>query len=546
MDETDYANDAVVVFGFLPVPADSDPTPDGPKLRRCLVIRVDEEMYTSRPFLFVNLYWYEGFSSIPLGKAKLILRPKDSKDLINLNDRRVRSFTELRKNVDIAALFIGNRRVYRELLKAAGNELAKRVLLRASELAALHAFHSSSRALKQIRSSGFLEGVISSDEEQFSFLSLRKLMEEDQRRFPPDIERIHAVVEISPRKLLTVNLQFYEALRTVQPLTVVIGANGVGKTRLLIALARAIMGKGGNGATVFERDGTPASLKGFSPISFTYEKTLWGSLARAGARVIALGVASGNWRSLGRLLQSLALADKDDFSIKAFCRVVSDVVAINDMHIPTVGRTSLDAGGAQPSIRLIDLSNGPSNEILAAVDAARDVYFESEDKGRYHPSSGQRSVLLFTAHLYAEASNGALILIDEPENHLHPQFVSIMMQTLRRTLVATESRAVVVTHSPFVVREVDNSAVLILGKDENAQPALYRTTLQTLGADVSAISDHIFRDSEVKKAYERRIDEILSEATSDLERSQLIEEVEAEVGRDAEIYVRLRAAESSQ
>ena len=104
-----------------------------------------------------------------------------------------------------------------------------------------------------------------------------------------------------------------------------------------------------------------------------------------------------------------------------------------------------------------------------------------------------------------------MVLVDEPENHLHPAFISILMKVFTSTLVATESRAVVVTHSPFVVRELDREAVMILKQNSEGLPELFHPSLQTLGGDVSMIVDHVFQDNLIKKAFERRIDEVLAE-----------------------------------
>ena len=108
----------------------------------------------------------------------------------------------------------------------------------------------------------------------------------------------------------------------------------------------------------------------------------------------------------------------------------------------------------------------------------------------------------------------SLLLIDEPENHLHPQFISLLMQTLSTALQAVESVAILVTHSPYVVREVEKSAVLILDADESGLPVVYRPTLQTLGGDISLISDYVFGDLDLRKGYQEMIDRVMSDSSS--------------------------------
>lgn len=511
--------------------------------RDCLLLAIRNPDF-KQPFLKVECHWISNGRVRHLSDVKLIVRAPERGQLMALLDHRTFfTFDELSVQVGLAALFIGSRRDYRQLVDAAGGDrqLVKRLLSRCNELAALYAFASSSTLLRKIRTDPHYSAIVSTDEEQFALFALDSLLQEELRSFPPDIEGIDAKFEIAPQKLLQVHLTYGSVLDSPQPMTVVIGPNGVGKTRLLLGLAKAALGRRRTELSAYS-GGEKVPVTWLPLVSFTYERSLWAGIARSGARIVSLGVSASNWRGFTKVLRALALDQRHaKFNLSALNEVMGGVVNLDQLYLPTLVRTSQDVGHPHPSIPLSGLGDSSDPSVVSALDLTNEAYFWSNDIGFYRISSGQKSVLLFGAHLFKEAALGAFVLIDEPENHLHPRFVSILMQMVHKVLIATESRAVVVTHSPFVVREVDKTAVLIMQSDENGDPALYRTSMQTLGADVSSVADHVFQDADTRKNYERRIDAMLSQAQDEQERQRVVETVKASVGRDAELYIRMKA-----
>jgi ATPase subunit of ABC transporter with duplicated ATPase domains len=161
----------------------------------------------------------------------------------------------------------------------------------------------------------------------------------------------------------------------------------------------------------------------------------------------------------------------------------------------------------------------------------------------YTLSSGERSLTLFCTRLIKASRKSALVLIDEPENHLHPRFITLMMQALSRSLQATGSRALLVTHSPFVVREFERSTVKVMKRNRDGVPELYRPAMQTLGGDVSMISDYVFEDTETKKGFEESIDRAMREQSRkhDVDAGDLTSILAAGLGEDAMSYLIARS-----
>lgn len=132
---------------------------------------------------------------------------------------------------------------------------------------------------------------------------------------------------------------------------------------------------------------------------------------------------------------------------------------------------------------------------ISGVDFSRNlIYLDADHKPR-KLSTGQHAFLQFSLNALANAGPASVFLIDEPENFLHPNLISQFMRLLNQILKATKSIAIIATHSPFVVREVQSEQVHVLDFDpESGVTRVLKPRLQTLGANISSISTEVFGD----------------------------------------------------
>jgi len=117
-------------------------------------------------------------------------------------------------------------------------------------------------------------------------------------------------------------------------------------------------------------------------------------------------------------------------------------------------------------------------------------------------SSGELALFSLAVHLASAMEQASLLLLDEPETHLHPHFISQLMDLLDRILKSTKSCAIIATHSPFIVREVPSRRVQVLVKDGSLTIAS-KPRLQTFGASIDKIAQDAFADSEIDHLHER-------------------------------------------
>jgi hypothetical protein len=116
-------------------------------------------------------------------------------------------------------------------------------------------------------------------------------------------------------------------------------------------------------------------------------------------------------------------------------------------------------------------------------------------------SSGELAMLRFAAQAAGSIEMGCLLLFDEPETHLHPNFISDFMAILHTLLASTRSVAIIVTHSAYVVREVPRQRVRILSVADRTA-SVDQPRLQTFGASIDSISQFVFGDSNISHRYE--------------------------------------------
>jgi len=124
-------------------------------------------------------------------------------------------------------------------------------------------------------------------------------------------------------------------------------------------------------------------------------------------------------------------------------------------------------------------------------------------------SSGELAMLRFAAQAAGSAERGCIFLFDEPETHLHPNFVSDFMDVLHALLKITSSAAIIATHSAYVVREVPRQRVRILSIDSR-EVFIDAPRMQTFGASIDSISQFVFGDTNISHRYQNTLKEWLS------------------------------------
>ncbi|WP_213939610.1 AAA family ATPase [Pseudomonas sp. dw_612] len=415
-----------------------------------------------------------------------------------------------------------SREEYRGLSKSIGKYQTKRLLLDAHDVAAFHALKPTHQLYRKVAKSSSLYGLVENEETYFTFISLGVILDSDGVNYYDPIHELTTDLKINNHYKLPLKFNFREDSSPLPtPINVIIGENGVGKTRALKSLSRLAHDNRSDESAL--ESGRKLRI---SVVVFSHETHQWARIRRSGFKYVPLSTTRADWLQLTRTLQEIYLMDVKGHHLRILHLLIAKILDPATLYFRT------NEGDIASFVSLVETPRG-CNFLNTSIECKH----LGPDGEIFELSSGQRAIILFCFNLVLNSNRHSLLLIDEPENHLHPQFISLFIQALHSMLIASESVAVVATHSPFVVREVDKSGVLILKADQRGLPCLYRPTLQTLGGDVSLISDYVFEDSSVRKNYQERIDQRIN-ACRDIEQRQEALRAFESLGYDAAAYAR--------
>lgn len=106
-------------------------------------------------------------------------------------------------------------------------------------------------------------------------------------------------------------------------------------------------------------------------------------------------------------------------------------------------------------------------------------------------SSGHKLVALTITRLVEVVEERTLVLLDEPEAHLHPPLLAAFVRALSDLLVDRNGVAIIATHSPVVLQEVPRRCVWKLRRAGNSLVA-ERPSLETFGENVGILTREVF------------------------------------------------------
>lgn len=208
-------------------------------------------------------------------------------------------------------------------------------------------------------------------------------------------------------------------------------------------------------------------------------------------RDVVADLKSSRQSPLRRIIRSLRLPRDEQERLVEILTEANTQVASTDT-IKGIGelldkRLSSTAGEAFK----LSIGLGMSNPSFSAIERALTLLLSSDSHSRFEPGQnglGLNNVLYvalllqyFESRLEADDCAGAVILLEEPEAHLHPQLQRVLLQTLRSNAV----QVLITTHSTHVTAatDIDDYVVMSLGPNGAIDTHLPRAADRLTDAD---------------------------------------------------------------
>lgn len=159
-------------------------------------------------------------------------------------------------------------------------------------------------------------------------------------------------------------------------------------------------------------------------------------------------------------------------------------------------------------------------------------------------SSGHSIVLLTITMLVDVVEEKTLVLLDEPESHLHPPLLAAFTRALSDLLYSRNGVAIIATHSPVVLQEVPRSCVWKLSR-VRAQGRADRPERETFGENVGMLTREVFGLEVSKSGFNQMLQEAV-DAGGNFD--SILEEYSDQLGAEAKAILlsQIAARDSSK
>ncbi|WP_038050444.1 MULTISPECIES: AAA family ATPase [unclassified Thioalkalivibrio] len=279
-----------------------------------------------------------------------------------------------------------------------------------------------------------------------------------------------------------------------------IGRNGVGKTTILNSMIEAIVQREEAAGEFFDTSGIRAeqissdyfsslvsvsfsAFDAFSPPKEQHDPT-------QGTCYFYIGLKDprndGGHRTIadlqGDCLKSLVNCFADEKKSKRWHDAIEKLGSDGIFE-------SMDLGYLRVAYERVREETGSDSQHY--VSTFRSAYDNQISPYLNRMSSGHAVVLLIVTRLVETVEEKTLVLLDEPESHLHPPLLSAFVRALSDLLHDRNGVAIIATHSPVVLQEVPSSCVWKVYRSGRSV-SLGRPAIETFGENVGLLTSEVF------------------------------------------------------
>ncbi|MFJ3815265.1 AAA family ATPase [Streptomyces sp. NPDC090056] len=298
----------------------------------------------------------------------------------------------------------------------------------------------------------------------------------------------------------TVNLHFSVDPQSDPPSNVyaLIGRNGAGKTRILHQLASKVSRSAATFSDLSDNSATPMNVVA---VSFSAFDTLFASDARNSTLLPFKYVGLHTTGKGGTHLKSDFDQKREFMESFEVCMIgARRQLWLNAMQTLNYPGSGFLEGREALLLRVSE--EDPTNEVMADAEELLEQL-----------SSGHRMVYQTMTHLVASVTERTLVLIDEPETHLHPPLLSALVKGISDLLQDRNGMALLATHSPVVLQEIPRKCAFMLRR-HGRRLRVDHPEIETWGENVGDLTRSVFHLEVTATGYYQRLAEMVDTGAS--------------------------------
>ncbi|GAA0683319.1 AAA family ATPase [Marinobacterium maritimum] len=294
---------------------------------------------------------------------------------------------------------------------------------------------------------------------------------------------------------------------------VLIGSNGVGKSYLIDSISKILLEQEGYDLSIYDEKGNLDIFSGVITISFSaldsFLPLAEDTIEAKRCRYTYIGLKKPV--SLGG--NSSSLLTNEEIR-EVFIKDLEACVVSGKKYKIERALYFLSSDQIFNKYRedLMGIMNSPGVNENIDISKARKLLNEL--------SSGHFIVLLMMVGLIRKIEKSTLVLIDEPETHLHPPLLSAFIRSLSDLLSSVNAIAICATHSPVILQEVPMNCVWRLKRHGSIIKA-HRPTMETFGENVGTLTRDVFGLEVEKSGFYKFVEDNLDIMVSSRLKSKL-------------------------
>lgn len=283
----------------------------------------------------------------------------------------------------------------------------------------------------------------------------------------------------APYKL---EFEYFDSEENMIPsnINILIGRNGTGKTQLLSTLAKAISGYGYDDSDEMlsaRSKQFPSGRPAFGNV-IVVSYSAFDSFEIPGKTELEIGELAENGNIFGYVYCGLReRIEKGQYRIKSTDEISNEF---------TAALNTIEANKTLLKIWKSSLSHILGDPSFAKIK--RDELRANFSK----LSSGQKIILSILAKVIEHIKRSSIVIVDEPETHLHPSLMAAFLHAIREVLEEFKSFALMATHSPVILQETPSRFVQIL-EGTPQKPKVSKLTKECFGEEISTLTADVFK-----------------------------------------------------